>query len=100
LIISCDAMIVLTKRYDCLTCGAYEALAECKPGILSDTEIIRNTFGKGFLYSQPFKEDILKNVLLLAENVSILYPKIVERKTEYEVSFQKNMMELEKTASS
>jgi len=100
LIISCDAMIVLTKRNDCLTCGAYEALAECKPGILSDTAIIRNTFGKGFLYSQPFKEDILKNVLLLAENVSIFYPKIMERKTEYEVSFHKNMMELEKTASS
>ena len=34
LIESCDAMIVLTRRDDCLTCGAYEALSSCKTGVL------------------------------------------------------------------
>ncbi|MBY6032523.1 hypothetical protein KUV59_05050 [Marinobacter daepoensis] len=99
LIISCDAMIVLTRRNDCLTCGAYEALAECKPSIFSDTAIMRNTFGTGFLYSEPFKEDILKNVLLLAEDVSVFYPRIVESRNEFQVNFQKNLVKFEDEVS-
>lgn len=47
LLFSVDAVLVLTTRDDCLTCGAYEAVAAEKPLILSDTTALRSFFRRG-----------------------------------------------------
>lgn len=90
-----DAVIVLTSRNDCLTCGAYEALAVGKTGILSDSEVMKNTFGAGYLYSKPVKEDILNNILLLAQNIEFFYPKVRVSKTNFNDKFFKNIENFE-----
>lgn len=99
LIESCDAMIVLTKRNDCLTCGAYEALSFCKPGVLSDTEVLRKTFGDAFLYSKAEKEDILDKVLLLAHSVDFFYAKVIESKDTFESYLEDRISEFKQATS-
>jgi glycosyltransferase involved in cell wall biosynthesis len=48
---SCDLILDLTTREDCLVCGAYEALGMGKPMLLSDTAVNREYFRKGVLYT-------------------------------------------------
>ena len=99
LIESCDAMIVLTRRDDCLTCGAYEALSSCKTGVLSDTEVLRKTFGDAFLYSKADKEDILDKVLLLADSVDFFYAKVIERRDAFESYLEERISEFKQATS-
>jgi len=88
-------VLVLTSRDDCLTCGAYEALSVGKTGVLSDSEVMRRTFGAGYLYSKPVKDDILNNVLLLAENIESFYPEVRVSKTKFNNRFLKNLEKFE-----
>lgn len=60
---SADGVMVLTKRDDCLVCGAYEALAVEKPMILSDTKTLRGYFSKGGIYTASKAEDIREAVV-------------------------------------
>jgi hypothetical protein len=48
---SCDCVIDLTTREDCLVCGAYEAVSAEKPLILSDTATLRDYFKSSALYT-------------------------------------------------
>jgi glycosyltransferase involved in cell wall biosynthesis len=48
-----DYVMVLTTEDDLLTCGAYEAVAEEKPMILSNTKAIIEYFNKGAIYTGP-----------------------------------------------
>ena len=48
----------LTTEDDLLVCGAYETLATGVPGMISDTEISKETFKNGFIYSKPDEESI------------------------------------------
>lgn len=48
---SADVMVVLTKNEYSLVCGAYEAIAACKPVVLSDTEVLRSYFDAGVIFS-------------------------------------------------
>jgi glycosyltransferase involved in cell wall biosynthesis len=47
---SVDATIDLTKRDDCLVCGAYESVAVEKPMILSKTKALQEYFSMGAVY--------------------------------------------------
>lgn len=47
---SVDAVIDLTKRKDCLVCGAYEGIAAGKPLVLSDTPVNRSFFTRGAVF--------------------------------------------------
>ncbi|RMJ06130.1 hypothetical protein DOQ08_00815 [Marinobacter litoralis] len=91
LLCKCDAVLVLTNRDDCLTCGAYEALAVGKTGILSDSEMMRSTFGEGYLYSKPEKDDILNNVLLLADNIEFFYAGVRASKSGFNDKLLKSL---------
>lgn len=51
LLCSCDAVMVLTEREDCLVCGAYEGISANKPLILSDTKALREYFNLGSTYT-------------------------------------------------
>lgn len=48
---SCDVVMDLTTRENCLVCGAYEAVATGKPLLLSDTKALRNYFRRGTVFS-------------------------------------------------
>lgn len=60
---SSDVVVVLTTRENCLTCGAYEALALEKPMVLSGTAVIRTYFSSGAIYSTARPEDISRAIL-------------------------------------
>lgn len=47
LLCSAAVVVVLTSDADCLPCGAYEAIAAGRPIVLSDTALLRETFGEG-----------------------------------------------------
>lgn len=47
----CSVVIDLTEWDDCLVCGAYEALAQGQPLVLSDTSALRDYFGQGATYT-------------------------------------------------
>ncbi|MET0051538.1 MAG: glycosyltransferase [Candidatus Thiodiazotropha sp.] len=49
---SCDCVIDLTTREDCLVCGAYEAVSAEKPLILSDTTALQNYFKSSAFYTK------------------------------------------------
>jgi len=50
LLFSCDTVMVLTTRENCLLCGAYEGVSAGKPLLLSNTSALRNHFSRGALY--------------------------------------------------
>jgi glycosyltransferase involved in cell wall biosynthesis len=52
LLVNSDFIIVLTKRENCLNCGAYESVSLGKPIILSDSDVLRNYFSSGVVYSK------------------------------------------------
>ena len=58
LLISSDAIIVLTRFEYILTCGAYEGVALCKPLVLSDTKTIKEYFTSGAEYCDSDPESI------------------------------------------
>lgn len=47
---TCDLVIDLTLKPDCLVCGAYEAIAVRKPVILTDSTASRTWFGEAAIY--------------------------------------------------
>lgn len=65
---ACDAIMVLTKRDDCLVCGAYEGVAVEKPMILSKKDVLVNHFNKGCIYTDNSSSDIEKSIRRLIHN--------------------------------
>lgn len=55
-------VIVLTTEPNLLNCGAYEALAVEKPGIISDWPGLRSYFRRGFVYVKNTPQDIAAGV--------------------------------------
>ena len=62
LLYSVDGIIDLTKRENCLVCGAYEGLAVGKPLILSGTQAIMSYFNKGCIYVSNSNESIASGI--------------------------------------
>ncbi|MCK0163990.1 glycosyltransferase [Marinobacter sp. S6332] len=81
-LISSDAVVVLTKRENCLNCGAYEAVSAEKPGILSNTEALRAYFSNGFLYVDNTVDDIRQKIIDLKENSDHLEQEVKYLKSE------------------
>lgn len=82
LLCSADLIVDLTKREDCLVCGAYEALAVEVPMLLSDTAALRNYFFKGAVFSKNTAEDLSRNILYAVSNIETLKKEVLEAKTE------------------
>jgi glycosyltransferase involved in cell wall biosynthesis len=57
---SVDAVIDLTKRDNCLVCGAYEGVSAGKPLVLSDTPVLRAYFDRGAVYTVNDAEHIAR----------------------------------------
>ena len=53
-----DVVMDLTRREDCLVCGAYEAIAVGVPLVLSDTIALRTYFRRGVVYTRNEPKEI------------------------------------------
>jgi hypothetical protein len=59
---SADFILDLTKRDNCLVCGAYESVSVERPMILSDTEALRSYFSKGAIFTDNSAESICSSI--------------------------------------
>lgn len=60
--------IDLTTRENCLVCGAYESAALSTPCIVSESEVNKQIFHTGFIYSKPDRENIANAINFALEN--------------------------------
>lgn len=77
------AVIDLTTRDNCLVCGGYEAVALEKPGILSDTNVNKEVFGKGFILTKNDSASIKESIYLMLENKALLKTDVLLLKKEH-----------------
>ena len=91
LLFSSDAIMDLTKRENCLVCGAYEGIALLKPLILSDTKVQKDLFNKGCVYVKPEAISIAKEIKELVQNYNKLKEEIVELKESYEKIWDRSL---------
>jgi len=59
---SCHIVMDLTKRSDCLVCGAYESVSLDKPIILTDSPVNRELFRIGCVYTHPYIRSIVEAI--------------------------------------
>ena len=81
---SCDIVMDLTFRKNCLVCGAYEGIAAQKPLILSDTIVIRETFTAGVVYVYPESRNIYHGIMEAICKYVRLKEAIMAFKDQYE----------------
>jgi glycosyltransferase involved in cell wall biosynthesis len=62
------AAIDLTTRNNCLVCGAYEAAALGVPAILSDTQVSREVFTQGYIFTNNSTQAIATAINQMREN--------------------------------
>lgn len=68
LLAQADVLVDLTTRENCLVCGAYEAAALGKPGVLSNTQALRDYFTEGFVFTDNTAVDIAKAIKYAVEH--------------------------------
>lgn len=98
LLCASDAVMVLTKRENCLVCGAYEGVAVKKPLILSDTNALRTFFDRGCVYTKPTVGAIVSAIESVVQDHSELrveiekFNEIAEREVSHKISnFKKTL---------
>ncbi|MDR2153715.1 MAG: glycosyltransferase [Burkholderiaceae bacterium] len=81
-----DSHVVLdlTLMPDCLVCGAYEALAACRPMILSNNDASRELFGEVAVLAEQGTEGIERALLTARANYANLADKMAESRTQFE----------------
>jgi len=84
LLVDCDAVMILTKRNNCLLCGAYEGVAVEKPMVLSKTNALVEYFNKGCVYSDNSSADIENSIRVLINTYDDLVLEIKSLKNEQE----------------
>lgn len=95
LLSSCDAVMVLTERENCLLCGAYEGAAVEKPLILSDTIILRSYFDKGAVYTKNSAKEISIAIMNVKDENQRLRSEVKQLKCQCEKVFQERLDVLE-----
>lgn len=99
LISSVDGIIVLTKRDNCLVCGAYEAVSLRKPMILSRTKTIMSYFSSGCVYANSNATDIKMAILNLIENREKLTAELDDLEGQLRRGWEANFANLIKSIS-
>ncbi len=69
---SCDLVMDLTTRNNCLVCGAYESVAAEKPLIVSNSKASMEYFSQGALYTTNTSSDIaaqIENAVNMKDNM-------------------------------
>jgi glycosyltransferase involved in cell wall biosynthesis len=91
---SADIIMDLTLRENCLVCGAYEALALCKPLVLSNTNALKLYFNKGCVYVDPTAHSIASGINEAVNDVKILQKDIVMLQSDLRESWSNKLDEL------
>jgi glycosyltransferase involved in cell wall biosynthesis len=92
---SCDLILDLTTREDCLVCGAYEALGMGKPMVLSDTKVNREYFRKGVLYTDNSARDTADKIAEAMMHIDEMTISVNELKKELMDGWEQKRAELE-----
>ena len=71
-----DAVIVLTRRDNCLVCGAYEAISVEKPILLSAKKALQDHFYKGTVFTDNTPESISESITSLVQQKDRLQEEI------------------------
>ena len=77
LLSSVDGIMDLTKRNNCLVCGAYEGVAVSKPLILSKTKTLMGYFDEGCIYVENNPEDIAKGIAEFVKRKNSLEKQVI-----------------------
>lgn len=91
---SCDLVIDLTIREDCLVCGAYESISAEKPLLLSDTSALRGYFGDAAVYTINQADHIAKAVLNAKKNQQHLENRVKEAKLKLLKNWEQDLYNL------
>lgn len=75
-------LVDLTKQPHLLTCGAYEALAVGKPGVISDWPLLKHYFTRGFIYVQNSPQEIAEGITKLIRERATLKEDILDLRQE------------------
>ncbi|WP_286219891.1 hypothetical protein [Marinobacter apostichopi] len=79
---SADFCIDMTKRSDCMVCGAYESISAEKPVILSDTPVQRSYFSKGTVFSKNSSMEIADAIKVMRNNLATMKMEAAQLKNE------------------
>ncbi|MCK5394846.1 MAG: hypothetical protein KAJ32_02590 [Gammaproteobacteria bacterium] len=88
MLFSCDLILDLTTRDDCLVCGAYESLATNRPMILSETIALKNYFKDSAIYTDNTTQDIAKKIKFSLSRLSQLEARTIDVKEEITCNWQ------------
>lgn len=97
LLYSSDLIIDLTRREDCILCGAYEALAVEVPMLLTDTYALRKYFYKGTVFSKNTVEDLTRSLIYAISNIQCFKNEIMDLKNELNIKWEETANSFLKT---
>jgi glycosyltransferase involved in cell wall biosynthesis len=89
LLASADLAVDLTRRDNCLVCGAYEAVAVGTPLILSDFRPLREYFRRGTVFVANDAEAIRTGILVAIDRLPELRAEIRGQKEEIEKEWRR-----------
>ena len=87
LLYACDVVMVLTRRENCLLCGAYEGVAAGKPLILSNTLALKQYFYKGCVFVKNNPDEILEAIDIVKQNYSALTMEIESLRLQHDRNY-------------
>lgn len=100
LLLHSDLLVDLTRREDCLLCGAYEAVAAQVPILLSDSPALRSTFRRGALFSANTPRAFQQELTRYLSNPEHYKREIREFRIEYEKQWRRSFEEVEAVLNS
>jgi hypothetical protein len=86
---SCDVTIVLTSQQMTLNCGSYESIMAGKPQIIAESEVIRDYFNLGAVYTELTVNSIMNAVLESEKNLDDLQKQVELLRPAMEVRWMK-----------
>ena len=93
---SADFIIVLTKRENCLNCGAYEAVSLCKPLVLSDTSALRGYFSAGAVHAENNARSIAAALGQMADSLNEYSAQVAQLRQHLEEDWGRYLLALER----
>jgi len=95
LLASCDAIVDLTMRDNCLVCGAYEGVALGKPLILSDTTASRRYFTQGVIFTANHRVAVARSIIKCLNRRLQLTEEIVKLRSQLAKDWRSSMHRLQ-----
>ena len=82
MLFSCDLILDLTTRQNCLVCGAYESLAVNRPMVLSNTTVLQKYFKHSAIYTDNSIHNIADQITLASTQILKLKTNTIKAKKE------------------